>query len=107
MGGATARTDTSQMALNMPNAPWAYFCLSMWMDPSEDDQNIAWARGFAEALAPFEVGSPYPNFIEPDEGVARLKAAYGPEKYERLVALKRQWDPENLFRLNQNIVPAV
>jgi FAD/FMN-containing dehydrogenase len=107
MGGATSRTDTSQMALNMPDAPWAYFCLSMWMDPSEDDQNIAWARGFAEALGPFEVGSPYPNFIEPDEGVARLKAAYGPEKYERLVALKQQWDPENLFRLNQNIVPAV
>jgi FAD/FMN-containing dehydrogenase len=107
MGGATARTDTSKMALNMPNAPWAYFCLSMWMDPSEDDQNIAWARGFADALSAFEVGSPYPNFIEPDEGVARLRAAYGPEKYERLVELKRRWDPENLFRLNQNIVPTV
>jgi FAD/FMN-containing dehydrogenase len=107
MGGATARTDTSKMALNMPDAPWAYFCLSMWMDPSDDDQNIAWARGFAEALSAFEVGSPYPNFIEPDEGAARLKAAYGPEKYERLVELKRRWDPENLFRLNQNIVPTV
>ncbi len=107
MGGATARTDTSAMALNMPDAPWAYFCLSMWMDPTEDDRNIAWARGFAEALSAYEVGSPYPNFIEPDEGVARLRAAYGPEKYERLVELKRQWDPENLFQLNQNIVPTV
>jgi FAD/FMN-containing dehydrogenase len=106
MGGATARTDTSTMALNMPNAPWAYFCLSMWMDPSEDQRNTAWARGFAEAMSAYEVGSPYPNFIEPDEGVARLRSSYGPEKYERLVELKRQWDPANLFRLNQNISPA-
>jgi FAD/FMN-containing dehydrogenase len=106
MGGATARTDTSKMALNMPAAPWAYFCLSMWMDPAEDERNTDWARGFAEAMGAFEVGSPYPNFIEPDEGVKRLRASYGPEKYERLVALKRKWDPENLFRLNQNISPA-
>jgi FAD/FMN-containing dehydrogenase len=106
MGGATARTDTGTMALNMPNAPWAYFCLSMWMDPSEDERNTAWARGFAEAMSAYEVGSPYPNFIEPDEGVARLRSSYGPEKYERLVELKRRWDPANLFRLNQNISPA-
>jgi FAD/FMN-containing dehydrogenase len=106
MGAATARTDTGKMALNMPDAPWAYFCLSMWMDPSEDERNTDWARGFAKAMGAFEVGSPYPNFIEPDEGVKRLRASYGPEKYERLVALKREWDPENLFRLNQNISPA-
>ncbi len=106
MGGAVARTDASTMALNMPGAPWAYFCLAMWMDPAEDEGNTAWARGFAEAMSAYEVGSPYPNFIEPDEGVARLRSSYGPEKYERLVELKRQWDPENLFRLNQNISPA-
>ncbi len=106
MGGATARTDTSQMALNMPSAPWAYFCLSMWMDPAQDEQNVDWARGFAKATEAYGVGSPYPNFIEPDEGVKRLKESYGPEKYERLAALKREWDPENLFRLNQNITPA-
>ena len=106
MGGALTRTDTSQMALNMPPAPWVYFCLAMWMDPAQDEQNIEWARGFAKAMEAFGVGSPYPNFIEPDEGVKRLKESYGPEKYERLVALKRQWDPDNLFRLNQNIPPA-
>jgi FAD/FMN-containing dehydrogenase len=106
MGGATARADNDSMALNMPPGPWAYFCLSMWMDPAENDRNVAWARGFAEAMSPFEVGSPYPNFIEPDEGIARLRSSYGPEKYERLVALKREWDPDNLFRLNQNINPA-
>ena len=105
-GGAMGRTNGSDVALNTPDAPWAYFCLSMWMDPSQDDQNRDWARGFAEAMRAYEVGTPYPNFIAADEGSARLKSSYGPEKYERLLALKRQWDPDNLFRLNQNIDPA-
>ena len=104
-GGAMGRTNGSDGALNAPDAPWAYFCLSMWMDPSEDDQNRDWARGFAEAMRAYEVGTPYPNFIAADEGSARLRSSYGPEKYERLLALKRQWDPDNLFRLNQNIDP--
>jgi FAD/FMN-containing dehydrogenase len=103
--GAMSRSN-GDMALNTPNAPWAYFCLSMWMDPAEDDQNRDWARSFAKAMKPYEVGTPYPNFIAADEGSARLKASYGPEKYERLLTLKRQWDPHNLFRLNQNIDPA-
>ncbi|MGH2979004.1 MAG: FAD-binding oxidoreductase [Solirubrobacterales bacterium] len=105
-GGAMSRSNGSAMALNAPDAPWAYFCLSMWMDPAEDERNRAWARGFAEAMRPYEVGTPYPNFIAADESVARLRSSYGPEKYERLVAVKRQWDPDNLFRLNQNIDPA-
>jgi FAD/FMN-containing dehydrogenase len=104
-GGAMSRSNGDDMALNTPDAPWAYFCLSMWMDPAEDDQNRDWARGFAQAMKPYEVGTPYPNFIAADEGSARLRSSYGPEKYERLVALKRQWDPQNLFRLNQNIAP--
>jgi FAD/FMN-containing dehydrogenase len=54
----------------------------------------------------FCVGTALPNFIEPDEGVARLRASYGEEKYARLVALKQRWDPDNIFSLNQNIVPS-
>ena len=94
------------MALELPDAKWLYFCLAMWMDPGENERNVAWARGFAEAMGPFEVGTPYPNFIAEDEGVARLRASYGPEKYERLVGLKTRWDPDNVFRLNQNIAPS-
>jgi FAD/FMN-containing dehydrogenase len=105
MGGAVAQMDSGAMALNIPDAPWIYFCLAMWMDPSEDERNIAWARGFAEAMRPFAVGVAQPNFIEPDEGIARLRTSYGDEKYARLVELKRRWDPDNLFRLNQNIAP--
>jgi hypothetical protein len=104
MGGAVGRADDTTTALNISAAPWLYFCLAMWMDPSDDERNIAWARGFAEAMRPFGVGTAFPNFIEPDEGAARLRASYGDEKYARLVELKRRWDPDNVFRLNQNIV---
>jgi FAD/FMN-containing dehydrogenase len=105
LGGALARTDRGSMALTIDDGTWTYFCLSMWMDPSQDEANIAWTRGFQEIMRPFTVGTAMPNFIEPDEGLARLRASYGEEKYSRLEALKRHWDPDNLFRLNQNIAP--
>jgi FAD/FMN-containing dehydrogenase len=105
MGGAVGHTDDSSRALTIPYAPWAYFCLSMWMDPAEDERNRAWAREFAEKMRAFGVGKALPNFIEPDEGNPRLRASYGEDKYERLVELKNKWDPGNLFRLNLNIEP--
>jgi FAD/FMN-containing dehydrogenase len=107
MGGAVSRMDSSALALNVPDARWAYFCLGMWMDPGEDERNIAWVRGFSEAVRQFGLDTAaYPNFVGPDEGDARLRATYGEEKYARLVELKSRWDPDNVFRLNQNIVPA-
>ena len=105
MGGAVSRADSATMALNIVGAPWLYFCLAMWMDPAEDSRNTAWARGFADAMRAFGVGTAFPNFIEPDEGEARLRASYGADKYARLVELKQRWDPDNVFRLNQNIPP--
>jgi FAD/FMN-containing dehydrogenase len=107
MGGAVARTDNDALALSVPDAPWAYFALTMWMDPAEDEQNIAWTRGFNESMQRFGLGKvAMPNFISADEGIMRLRDTYGEEKYERLVALKRKWDPENIFRMNQNIDPS-
>ena len=107
MGGEVSRMDSSALALNVPDARWAYFCLGMWMDPGEDERNIAWVRGFSEAMRPFGLDTAaYPNFVGPDEGEARLRATYGEAKYARLVELKNKWDPENVFRLNQNIAPA-
>jgi hypothetical protein len=67
------------------------------------EQEREWVRGFWSALEPFHE-SVYVNFLM-DEGQDRVREAYGPAKYERLVALKRQYDPDNLFRLNQNISP--
>ena len=106
MGGAVGHTDPGGRALNIPHAQWAYFCLTMWMDPQEDDANIAFTRGFADAMGQFGIGTgAFPNFIETGDGGSRLRASYGAEKYERLVELKNKWDPENVFQLNQNIAP--
>ena len=60
-------------------------------------------------MQPCLTGGVYVNYLgqEADEGAERLKAAYGPEKYQRLVTLKNTYDPTNLFRLNQNIKPTV
>jgi FAD/FMN-containing dehydrogenase len=106
MGGAVGRTDSQTRALNIPAARWAYFCLTMWMDPADDEQSIAFTRGFAEAMRPFGIGTAaFPNFLTPDEGPGRLAASFGDVNYARLVELKQKWDPENVFRLNQNIAP--
>ena len=68
------------------------------------DTNVAWARDTEQALAPVSLDGAYVNFMG-DAGDKRLRASYGDAKYERLVALKRRYDPTNLFRLNQNITP--
>jgi FAD/FMN-containing dehydrogenase len=101
LGGAASGSNDA-IALTVADAPWLYFCLSMWMDPTQDEANRDWARGFAAAMRSFGIGTAFANFIEPDEG-DRLRQSYGEEKYARLLDAKREWDPNNLFRLNQNI----
>src|SRR5947199_4420103 len=68
------------------------------------DEEREWVRGFWSALEP-HFTTVYVNFLM-DEGEDRVKQAYGADKYERLQALKRKYDPDNFFRLNQNIPPA-
>ena len=74
-----------------------------WREPTQDGTCIAWARNLFDALAPHATGNVYVNFIfiSDDEG-DRVRGAYG-ANYERLAAIKRRYDPENVFRLNQNI----
>lgn len=74
-----------------------------WDDAADDDRVIAWAREFSGAVAPFAAGSVYINFLTQDEG-ARIREAYG-GNYDRLVQVKRRYDPDNLFRFNHNIRP--
>jgi hypothetical protein len=105
LGGAMDRVDRAAMALEVPDAKWCCFCLPKWLDPAAAEQEIAWGRGFMAAMRPWTVGKAPPNFIGADESEARLRASYGDAKYERLVALKTEYDPENVFRLNQNIPP--
>jgi FAD/FMN-containing dehydrogenase len=103
-GGAVARVDEEATAFGQRKAPWNVHYLSMWPDPADTEQNIAFTRGLATAMKPWTTGRAYLNFIG-DEGIGRVEAAFGTEKYERLQALKDEWDPENLFRHNQNIPP--
>jgi hypothetical protein len=77
---------------------------ALWDDEALDEQCRAWGRNALAELAPFASGGRYVNDVaEVGAGVARM--VYGDAKYERLVALKREWDPDNVFRLNQNIQP--
>jgi FAD/FMN-containing dehydrogenase len=71
--------------------------------PEGFEEERQWTRDFWSALAPHQMGV-YVNFLM-EEGEERVREAYGAEKYDRLKALKRKYDPENLFRLNQNVPP--
>lgn len=78
---------------------------SVWTDPAATDENIAWTREAFAAMEPFLVGRRYLNyFSEDDVGDDPVRAAYGPN-YDRLVELKKAYDPENVFRLNANVPP--
>ena len=105
LGGALARTDRTTMALEVPDAKWYYFCEALWWDPAAAAAEIAWAHAFKDTMRPWAVDKAPANFISADEGQTRLRASYGDQKYERLVALKNIYDPGNVFALNPNIAP--
>jgi FAD/FMN-containing dehydrogenase len=77
--------------------------VSSWIDKQDDEKNITWARNFWEAIQPYSSHRVYVNVLGV-EGEERVKEAYG-ENYPRLLSLKKKYDPNNLFRLNQNIKP--
>jgi FAD/FMN-containing dehydrogenase len=78
--------------------------IGSWENPAEDEKQISWARDAFDDLQPFSTGGTYINFLTEEEGGDRIQAAYG-SNYKRLVEIKRGWDPENMFRMNKNIVP--
>jgi FAD/FMN-containing dehydrogenase len=80
--------------------------VGIWEDPAADAPNIRWARALWERMQPFSAGGAYINYMG-EEGEDRVRAAYSPATYARLVALKNTYDPANMFRLNQNIKPTV
>ncbi len=106
LGGAVSRVGKDETAFGERSARYNLIITSEWVDPAESEKNIQWTRDFWEAMQPFESEAVYVNYLG-TEGEDRIKAAYGPAKYERLVALKNKYDPTNLFRLNQNIKPTV
>jgi FAD/FMN-containing dehydrogenase len=104
MHGAASRIDPAATAFTYRDQSYDCNILSQWSDPAESAANIQWTREFFEAMQPFFERGVYVNDLG-EEGDDRVKEAYG-SNYERLAALKNQYDPTNLFRLNQNIRPA-
>jgi len=108
LGGAVKRVDREATAFGQRDAEYSFMSLGVCADASEVEKCTRWAREFWNAMQPFSTGGVYVNYLgrEADEGAGRIEAAYGREKYARLVALKNKFDPANLFRLNQNIKPS-
>jgi FAD/FMN-containing dehydrogenase len=101
--GAASRVAPDATAFRPRAFPYAPIIVSQWLDPGQAAENIAWARDCWGALQPFAGGVYVNDLGENDE--ERVPAAYG-TNYQRLAALKKQYDPDNFFRLNPNIKPA-
>jgi len=104
LGGAIAQIDATETPFAGRSADFGFHCLAGWIDAEEDEEVMAWASEFHEAMAAHATGGVYVNLIAEDED-ERVPAAYGPN-YQRLVELKGRWDPSNLFQGNYNIPPA-
>ena len=102
MGGAVARVGEGDTAFAERSMPFVLNAVTGWHDPAEADAHIEWARAVIEAAEAASTGRAYVNFLG-DADAAR--SSYGEETYGRLVALKNEYDPTNVFRLNQNIDP--
>ncbi|WP_409338703.1 FAD-binding oxidoreductase [Halalkalicoccus ordinarius] len=107
LGGEISRRPAGSTPYQHRDAEWVVNVQSRWREAAEDDVHIAWARDLFDALTPHATGGTYVNFISHDEGEQRIHDAFGTDAYERLVAVKAEWDPENVFHLNQNVRPAV
>lgn len=103
IAGAANRVPADAMAYGHRDAKFVLNVHGRWDMVAEDGKVIAWAREFFKASAPFASGGAYINFMTEDEG-DRVAAAYG-KNYERLAQVKKKYDPENVFHLNQNIKP--
>jgi FAD/FMN-containing dehydrogenase len=105
LGGAVGRVPAEETAVAYREARHAVIAIGMWENAADDEINIQWVREFSDRMKPFASGGFYPNY-DTDPAAERIVAAFGPEKYQRLSAIKRSYDPENIFCLNQNIRPA-
>ena len=105
VGGAVARVGIDETAFDHRDAEYNFAVIAMWTDPADADANITWARELWNAMQPYARGV-YVNYLGVGDDPGRVRAAYSSEKYARLAALKREVDPDNIFRRNQNIPPA-
>jgi FAD/FMN-containing dehydrogenase len=105
INGAASRVARQDTAWNYRDANWAQVMVGVDPDPVNNEKIISWTKNYYDALHPYSAGGAYVNFLMGDEGEDRVKATYG-DNYARLVAIKNKYDPQNLFRVNQNIKPS-
>jgi FAD/FMN-containing dehydrogenase len=103
-GGAISQIADDQTAASNRGAPYMAHPIACWQDPADTDREIEWVHRFSAAFEPALTGGVYLNF-EPDTSEAEVRAGFGDGKYERLAALKEQWDPDNVFSGNHNVAP--
>ena len=109
LGGAYGRVAEDATAFGNRDAKYILNVWGVWKDKADDAVEIAWVRDFWEAMQPHARGGHYTNFLgaeEAQEFRLQTRDSYPPATWERLVALKDRWDPDNLFRLNHNIPPS-
>lgn len=106
MVGAGRAEPPGGAAFGQRDAAWNASALAIWESPADDERAIRWARRVADLLASASLtGAGYVNYSPADETSDRVMAAYGPDRYARLVAVKRRLDPDNVFRFNHNVRP--
>jgi FAD/FMN-containing dehydrogenase len=103
--GAASRVGASDTAWAYRDAKWGMVVVGVDPDPAKKEELIQWARGYWDATHPYSAGGAYVNMMMDDEGQDRVRASYR-HNYDRLSQIKRKYDPDNFFRINQNIKPA-
>jgi FAD/FMN-containing dehydrogenase len=103
--GGPKDVDASTAALGYRDAAFNISVMADWLDPALDDEGIAWSRETAAAIEPWSVSGGYANYMQADEPLERVRAAFGADSFERLQALKSRYDPGNVLHRNQNIPP--
>ena len=104
--GAPKDVKPESAALGFRDAAFNVSVMASWTDPAHDEESIEWARTTAAAIEPWSVSGGYANYMQADEPLDRVRAAFGPDSFARLQALKSRYDPDNVLRRNQNIPPA-
>jgi FAD/FMN-containing dehydrogenase len=104
--GAPKDVDSSTGVVGFRHSAFNITAMASWQDAAQDERFIEWARDTAAALEPWSISGGYVNYMQADEPIARVRAAFGDEAFERLQTLKRRYDPNNVLRRNQNIPPA-
>jgi FAD/FMN-containing dehydrogenase len=102
--GAVTRVDPSEIAVPHRAPGWNLLIPTVWVDPADTEANIAWTRETFAAMQPHFEARRWLNYLGDDQAEEAIRNAYGPN-YERLLEVKRRYDPENVFHLNHNIAP--